>query len=137
MPQLKSKKLWDENMNIGQMEKYLRDLEQITGITGTFLISYPDGKVLATTLVADLKEKIIMEIFNVEATFQQFSNFLEMGNLKDYVLEGPNGIIIISKISKEGVEQTLTFIGIGGEDLNLPLIRIALLDFYKKIRALM
>ena len=120
-------------MDKSKLEKNLRDFEGATGIVGSFIINFPEGEVLATTMVSELPSRIINEVFGVEATFESFAQFLQMGNLRHYILEGPKGIILISKIKIENTEQSLFFLGIGGEDLNLPLIKIALLDFYKKL----
>lgn len=121
-------------MSFVDLEKYIRDIEEITDLRGSFLISQPDGKIIATTLVSGLTDKITSEIFDVEATFQQFSNYLEMGTLKHFILEGPTGIIIIKKIATEDTTQNLYYIGIGRQNLHLPLIKIALVDFSKKIQ---
>ncbi|MHA1377102.1 MAG: hypothetical protein ACTSRG_01855 [Candidatus Helarchaeota archaeon] len=124
-------------MDKQKLESYLRNIEEITDLTGSFIISYPDGEVLAKTLMANLKEDVINEIFGVEATFQNFADFLEIGNLRNYILEGPNGIIIILRIDKGDSDQKIYFLSIGGKELHLPLIKIALIDFQKKVKDLM
>lgn len=115
------------------MERNLRDLESIIDLKGCLLISHPDGEIIASTLVAELKKEIISEIFNVEDTFQRFSDYLEMGLLKDFVLDGPNGLVIIKRIIDPSSNRILFFIGIGDQNLHLPLVKIALIDFSKKI----
>lgn len=96
-------------LNYPDMERNLRDLENIVDLKGSLLISHPDGEVIASTLVAEVKKEIISEMFDVETTFQRFSDFLEMGLLKEFVLDGPNGLIIIKKIIEPSSNRTIFY----------------------------
>ncbi len=116
-----------------KLSQLLRETEEITDLIGSFIISYPDGKVLATTLVGDIKVEIFNKIFDTSNAFQQFSNFLEIGTLNQFILEGANGIILIKKIVEKQSQRIVFFIGMGGKNLHLPLIKIALINFSKKV----
>ncbi|MFX1294147.1 MAG: hypothetical protein ACFFD2_04725 [Promethearchaeota archaeon] len=116
----------------------LRDFEKSTDIKGSFIASSPNGKILATTLFSEIKSDVSKKIFEVAHVFQQFSDFLKFGTLKQYILDGPNGVVIIKKImGNDNSEKSVYYVGFGDPDLHLPIVKIALINFSKKIRKIL
>ncbi|MHA1148092.1 MAG: hypothetical protein ACTSR8_07575 [Promethearchaeota archaeon] len=113
-----------------QLIELLKEIEDVTDINGSFFINIEDNTVIESTIPFRMPEEIIWEIGVLIDTFKQFGQGVGHGDLKELMLEGDKGYIIVYTIPPH-----LILMIQGAEDINLSYVKLAMIDIISRIRA--
>ncbi|MEJ2278531.1 MAG: hypothetical protein P8Y70_12400, partial [Candidatus Lokiarchaeota archaeon] len=118
--------------DLSVLKNYLVELEEITNINGCYFIDVINNKVMESTIPFEIPEEILWEICTMKDTFQHFSKGIEHGDLQELILEGDKGYILVYSVT-----PNVILLATGTNDLNLPYVKLAMIDLLNRIRSKM
>ncbi len=110
------------------LKSELSEIENVTEVNGCFLLRAPENKIVESTIPLNINADILWEVCVLRDTFQQFSEGLEHGDLKEITLQGDKGFIFLRKLNREFI-----LLAMAPNTVNLGYFKLAMIDIIDRI----
>ena len=110
------------------LKSELSEIENVTEVNGCFLLRAPENKIVESTIPLNINADILWEVCVLRDTFQQFSEGLEHGDLKEITLQGNKGFIFLRKLNREFI-----LLAMAPNTVNLGYFKLAMIDIINRI----